>query len=330
MTGTDDVVLTVRGLEAAFGRGERKVPIVRAVSFELRRAKTLVVLGESGSGKSVTAKAVLRIAPGAQVKGQVTAGGVELTELPDKDMRRRLGRHIGFVPQDPAGALSPLRRVGAQISEVLRYHGMVDSRKEAADRAVELIARVGIPNPERVARAHGHELSGGMRQRVAIAIAVACEPTVIVADEPTTALDVTVQAQVLDLFEDLQQRIGMALLLVTHDVGVADRMADEVAVMYAGRIVEHGSVEAVLGTPAHPYTRALLRAVPRPGLERGTLERISGQPPVPGQLPPGCSFAPRCGFAVPACTQAEPDLRPVGGREAACIRAEDLLARELV
>ncbi len=329
MTSSDDVVLTVRGLESAFARDGRLVPIVRSVSFELRRGKTLVVLGESGSGKSVTAKSILRIAPGARVQGQVTSGAVELTELSDKDMRRRLGRHIGFVPQDPAGALSPLRRVGAQIGEVLRYHGMVGTRQEAANRAIELIARVGIPNPERVARAHGHELSGGMRQRVAIAIAVACEPAVIVADEPTTALDVTVQAQVLDLFEDLQQRIGMALLLVTHDVGVADRMADEVAVMYAGRIVEHGAVEAVLGAPAHPYTRALLRAVPRPGLERGTLERIPGQPPVPGQLPPGCSFAPRCGWAVPPCTQTEPELRPVGGRHAACIRAEQLLAGEL-
>lgn len=326
---TNDPVLSVRGLESSFGRGARQVRIVRGVGFDLRAARTLVVLGESGSGKSITARSLLRLAPGARVEGQVRLGEDELTTLGDKAMRRMLGRRIGFVPQDPAGALSPLRKVGAQISEVLRYHHMVDGRAAARERAVELIARVGIANPERIAGAHAHELSGGMRQRIAIALAVACDPPIIVADEPTTALDVTVQAQVLDIFAELQERLGMALLLVTHDVGVADRIADEVAVMYAGRIVEHGPVELVLGRPAHPYTRALLRAVPRPGLERGSLARIPGQPPLPTHLPPGCTFAPRCPLAVAACTSAEPPLRTFdGSRRSACLRAEELLAEE--
>ncbi len=206
-----------------------------------------------------------------------------------------------------------MQRVGAQIAEVLRVHDVVSDRKAAREHALELLVRVGIPDPPRVARNFPHELSGGMRQRVAIAIAIACDPAVLVADEPTTALDVTVQAQILDLFEELIERLDMALLLVTHDVGVAERMADDVAVMYAGRIVEHGPAETVLRDPSHPYTAALLRALPQPGQRRGELEPIPGQPPSPSDRPSGCPFRTRCAHAVDVCAETEPALVPVGG-----------------
>jgi oligopeptide/dipeptide ABC transporter ATP-binding protein len=321
--------LEVRDLHTSFSLGDRRIEVVRGVDLDLHTGRTLVVLGESGSGKSVTARSILRIAPGARIDGRLLMDDVDLATLPDARMRKLLGARIGFVPQDPAGALSPLRTVGSQIREVLRWHKVVSSRRAATDRAVELLARVGIADPKRVVRAHAHELSGGMRQRVAIAIAIACEPSVVVADEPTTALDVTVQAQVLDLFDELRARLGMALMLVTHDVGVAERVADEIAVMYAGRVVERGPAEVLLSNPAHPYTRALLRAVPRPGAARGTLEQIPGQPVAPGALPGGCPFAPRCPFVQDRCRLEEPPLRRLGERRAAaCLRAEHVLQLE--
>jgi oligopeptide/dipeptide ABC transporter ATP-binding protein len=321
--------LVVRDLRTSFTVAGRRVEVVRGVDLDLRPGRTLVLLGESGSGKSVTARSVLRLlGDAAHIEGQVLLGDTDLLALPAREMRSLLGRRLALVPQDPAAALNPLRRVGAQITEVLRYHRVVTDRRQAAGRAEELLARVGIPNPSRVARSFAHEMSGGMRQRVAIALAIACEPDVIVADEPTTALDVTVQAQILDLFEELQDRLGTALLLVTHDVGVAERMADEVAVMYAGRIVERGTVQQVLDHPGHPYTRALMEAMPRPGRARGTLASIPGHPPLPSALPSGCAFSPRCSHALDVCRTREPALLDIGGGQlSACVRTGELVGQ---
>ncbi|MCW2598409.1 MAG: transporter ATP-binding protein [Frankiales bacterium] len=305
----DKTVLRVADLTTGFRQDRSTVDVVRGVSFELKAGRTLVLLGESGCGKSVTARSVMRLHPDrAVISGSIALGDQELLTLSPRSMVQLRGQQIALVPQDPAGALSPLRKIGSQLSEVLRVHEVVSGRQARAERGLDLLSRVGISDPRRVAHAYAHELSGGMRQRVAIAIAIACDPAVLIADEPTTALDVTVQAQILDLFEDLQDRLGMATLLVTHDVGVAERMADEIAVMYAGRIVETGPAETVLGSPRHPYTAALLRALPAPGVARGELIPISGQPSAPAERPSGCPFRTRCSFVHDACSTYEPAL----------------------
>jgi oligopeptide/dipeptide ABC transporter ATP-binding protein len=318
-----DAVLSVRDLHTSFGTDARPISAVRGVSFDLVRGRVLVLLGESGSGKSVTARSVLRLyGSSARVSGQASLGDMDLLAADERQLEQVRGREIALVPQDPTGALDPLVRIGAQLAEVLRHHGMVDSKAEAATRARELLRLVGIPDPDRVARSYPHQLSGGMRQRAVIAIAVACEPKVLLADEPTTALDVTVQAQILDLFVSLQQTLDMAILLVTHDVGVADQVGDEIAVMYAGRIVERGPTAQVLERPAHPYTRALLSSLPQPGVARGGLNAIPGRAVLAGEPLQGCPFSPRCPNTVDACTTDEPVLVPVGGngsdRVAAC------------
>jgi oligopeptide/dipeptide ABC transporter ATP-binding protein len=313
--------LTVRGLTVSFARAGQRVDAVRGVSLSLLAGRTLVLLGESGSGKSVTARSILRLyGRSARIGGSIRLGDDELTTLPEPVMSQIRGASIGFVPQDPSGSLDPLRRIGDQIVEVLRRHLVETDARRAREHATELLARVGVADPARVARAHPFELSGGMRQRVAIAIAVACRPRVLIADEPTTALDVTVQAQVLELFVELQRRLDMALLLITHDVGVARAVGHELAVMYAGRLVETGPVEKVLSVPAHPYTAGLLDALPTPGTPRGALRAIAGLPPGPDAVLDGaCAFAPRCRFAVPACGEHRPTLVEVGaGRHAAC------------
>jgi oligopeptide/dipeptide ABC transporter ATP-binding protein len=312
--------LRIRDLRTTFSSRSLTVDAVRGVDLDLFPGQITVLLGESGSGKSVTARSVLRLyGRGAKVTGSAELGGVDLLSLSPGEMLAVRGAEVAMVPQDPTASLDPLRRVGAQLVEVLLQHKVVPGRKEARERSLELLASVGIPDPPRVARSFPHELSGGLRQRVVIAIAVSCDPQVLLADEPTTALDVTVQAQILDLFAGLAKRLGSAVLLVTHDVGVAAEVGNQVGVMYAGRIVEFGPVDEVLTDPRHPYTAALLRSIPTPGVERGRLKSIQGQPPVSGQIPAGCPFAPRCPSALPACTEHDPDLLPVGrGRLAAC------------
>ena len=313
--------LEVKDLSVTFRSKRQSVRAVRGITFTVQPGKTLVLLGESGSGKSVSARSVLRLYSDAvDIAGQAVLGGVDLFSLPERTMRAVRGSDIALVPQDASGSLDPLRRVGPQITEVLRRHGIEPSRRTAQGRAAELLAQVGIPDPKRVAHAFPHELSGGMRQRALIAISIACSPKVLIADEPTTALDVTIQAQVLELFAALQESLGMGLLLVTHDVGVARQMADRVAVMYAGRLVEEGPARAVLEQPAHPYTAGLLRAEPTPEVSRGLLRAIPGQPPAAGDADAvGCAFAPRCAFATEQCWTDPPPLVSVGAAHlAAC------------
>jgi oligopeptide/dipeptide ABC transporter ATP-binding protein len=316
----NSATLQIRDLTVAFTVRGGDVLAVRSVSFDVRPGETVVLLGESGSGKSVTARAILRLhGKRAVVGGDVRLGDVDLLQMSDKEMRGVRGARIAFVPQDPSAALDPLRRVGHQIAEVLLVHKVCDGRAAARDRAKELLRQVGIPDPEGTFRSFPHELSGGMRQRVVIAMGISCDPDIIVADEPTTALDVTVQAQILDLFAELQRRLSTGLLMVTHDVAVAADIADVVAVMYAGSIVESGPAEQVLRNPRHPYTQALLGALPTPDTHRGALRAIAGAPPVAGQDFPGCAFVERCTLAQESCRSAPPPLVPVGADHlAAC------------
>jgi len=316
-------VLTVRDLRVDFRRGGGPaIPAVRGVDLALHAGRTLVLLGESGSGKSVTARAIMRLhGASAAIGGDVRFGDTPLLELPEATMQGLRGAAIGLVPQDPSGSLDPLRRIGAQLVEVLVRHGVAPDARRARERAAGLLERVGVPDPPRVLAARPFELSGGLRQRVAIALAIACRPKVLIADEPTTALDVTVQAQVLELFSELCRDLHVALLLVTHDVGVARVVGDDVAVMYAGRIVESGPVDAVLDAPAHPYTAGLLDALPTPGARRGSLRAIPGRPPAPDEpgLDDRCALAPRCPLAVAACRDHRPPLVAIGpGRASAC------------
>jgi oligopeptide/dipeptide ABC transporter ATP-binding protein len=312
--------LRVIELSTTFHTHGGDVEAVRSVSFEVEPGETLVLLGESGSGKSVTARSIMRLhGARATIEGQVALAGESVLDLDPEHMRRIRGDRVAMVPQDPSAALDPLRSVGKQISEVLLLHKICDSKSSAKARAMNLLRQVGLPDPARAYRSYPHELSGGMRQRAVIAIAISCDPAVIIADEPTTALDVTVQAQILDLFADLQHRLDTALLMVTHDVLVAADIADVVAVMYAGRIVETGPAREVLEQPRHPYTKALLGALPRPGVSRGNLESIPGAPPVAGQHFAGCAFADRCSLVKDSCREAVPPLLQVSSRHlAAC------------
>ena len=291
---------------------------VRGVSLALREREIAALVGESGAGKSLTGLALTGLTPAvARVTGSIKLEGQELVGLGDRRLRRIRGARVGMVHQDPMSALNPVWTAGEQVAETLRAHSGL-SRKQARERTVELLARVRLPNPRRVAASYPHELSGGMRQRVVIAIAIACDPAVLVADEPTTALDVTVQAQILDLLVAMRDELGVAILLITHDMGVVAETADRVCVMYAGRIVEEGAVADVLAAPAHHYTRALLASAEL-DMPRGKLLAIPGSPPPLGTAPAGCSFAPRCPAVQADCREAEPPPLQVAGSVARCL-----------
>ncbi|MEU8336562.1 ABC transporter ATP-binding protein [Micromonospora tulbaghiae] len=306
-------VLSVDDLTVTVGTRRGPVRAVAGVSWQVRPGETFALVGESGSGKSMTLLAATGLAPrAATVTGRVRLLDTELTALPDDRRRKVRGRHVGFVFQDPMTSLNPVLPVGRQVTEAAEEHlGL--TRRAARDRAVELLDLVGIPSAARRVDAYPHQFSGGMRQRVAIAMALACEPDLLIADEPTTALDVTTQAQIIELVAGLQARLGTAVVWVTHDLGVVAGIADTVAVMYGGRIVEQGPVDAVFDTPTHPYTRALLAARPDPSRRGEDLVAIPGSPPSPLDLPPGCAFWPRCPVrADPRCEHELPPLTPVG------------------
>jgi oligopeptide/dipeptide ABC transporter ATP-binding protein len=319
-------VLEITGLEVTFPTPEGPVSAVRGVDLTLDPRKVLGVVGESGSGKTVTMLAVLGLLPGsATVSGSVKYRGRELVGLQPRELRKLRGSAIAMIFQDPKTSLNPVQTIGHQIVEGIRIHHPEVSRKEASKRAVELLDLVGIPQPDRRIRDYPHQFSGGMCQRAMIAMAVANDPDVLVADEPTTALDVTIQAQILDLLRSIRQEKGVAIVLISHDLGVVAGLADDVAVMYAGRVVERGAVDDVYGQARHPYTRGLLASVPRlTDDRRGPLVSIGGGAPSLLRLPSGCAFHPRCPYERPNCRVDDPKLRRVATVEAACHYAEDL------
>ncbi|MFC9930824.1 dipeptide ABC transporter ATP-binding protein [Streptomyces sp. NPDC127190] len=319
-------VLSVRDLRISFPSEAGTVEAVRGVSFDLLPGRTLCIVGESGSGKSATAMGVMGLLPPtADLRGQVLLGGQNLIGLDDRALSKIRGNSIGMVFQDPLSALTPIFSVGRLLSDALRVHQDL-TRRAAWEQAVQLLDLVGIPDPRNRAAAFPHEFSGGMRQRVVIAMAIANRPSVLVADEPTTALDVTVQAQILDVLRLAQRETGAGLVLITHDLGVVAGHADDVAVMYAGRFVEHAGVEELFRRPAMPYTARLLAAVPTvDGGSRRPLVPIGGEPPALVDLPAGCPFAPRCAVALDACRSDEPELRHVTGHgDVACLRATEI------
>ncbi|MCE5253099.1 MAG: ABC transporter ATP-binding protein [Actinomycetia bacterium] len=297
------------------------------VTFTLEAGRTLGVVGESGSGKSVTAMTIMRLIPeppGKVVSGDIRFKGESILAMSEREQRRLRGNRIAMIFQDPMTSLNPVYRIGEQIAEPLRLHKKM-TRKEAWAAAVELLRRVGIPQAEERARNYPHEFSGGMRQRAMIAMALACGPDILIADEPTTALDVTIQAQILELMQEIQQRTESAIIMITHDLGVVADMADHIMVMYAGKAVEYGSADEVFYHPLHPYTWGLLDSLPRHDVDdKGALCPIQGQPPSLIHLPPGCAFGPRCAYAGPACRRTVPPLVDIEqGHLSACLFAGD-------
>ncbi len=305
-------LLEVKDLNVSFPTADGVVRAVRGVSFDIDPGRTLGIVGESGSGKTVLTQTLLGLTPGAEVSGSAMFEGTELLDLPDDKMRHIRGARIAVIFQDPLTSLHPLYRVGWQISEMIRAHDRSVSKKAATERAVELLRRVGIPRPETRVHDYPHQFSGGMRQRAMIAMALSLEPKLIIADEPTTALDATVQAQILDLLLRLQQDSGTALIMITHDLGVVADIADDVMVMYAGRAAEKAPKRDVFYRPHHPYTSGLLASIPSSSVAGGRLRPIPGTPPSLINLPPGCKFHPRCGYVFDRCLKEEPALRPVG------------------
>ena len=300
------------------------VPAVDGVSVSVHKGKTLGIVGESGCGKSMLSLSVMRLVPppGRISQGRVLFEGRDLLTLPNAAMRDIRGSRIAMIFQEPMTSLNPVFTVGDQITEAMRAHDRRASGADLKRRAIAALDRVRIPAAARRFEEYPHQMSGGMRQRVMIAMALSCDPDLLIADEPTTALDVTVQAQILDLLRDLQAQTGMAIILITHDLGVVAEMADEVAVMYAGRVVERTSGTAIFDDPQHPYTLGLLGSIPKIEEDRERLLAIEGSVPAPFALPQGCRFHPRCVFAAEECTQVDPPLRELGaGHTAACIRA---------
>jgi peptide/nickel transport system ATP-binding protein len=319
-------LLDVRNLRTSFFTLHGEARAVDGVSFSVDAGRTLGLVGESGCGKTMTALSILRLTPPAAriVSGGILFDGRDLLTLGETEMRHLRGNAIAMIFQEPMSSLNPVFTVGNQIAEAVRLHQGL-SRRAAHEKAIEMLKLVEIPEAERRVDEYPHQLSGGMRQRVMIAMALSCHPRVLIADEPTTALDVTIQAQILDLLAGLQQRLGMAMILVTHDLGIVAERADDVAIMYAGRIVEQAPVEAIFSRPLHPYTRGLLRSIPKVGAEKARrLEAIPGVVPDLSQLPSGCHFRDRCARAISRCTAIDPNLEELlSGHWTACVRASE-------
>lgn len=321
-------VLEVRNLVTEFDTDEGRVTAVDDVSFSVEAGHTLGIVGESGCGKSVTALSIMRLLPqpmGVISSGQIVFDGVDLTNLPLTDMQKIRGARIGMIFQEPMTALNPVHPIGKQLVEALLLHENLTA-DEALKRAVEMLDRVGIPSPEVRVFEYPHQLSGGMRQRVVIAMALICKPSLIIADEPTTALDVTIQAQILELISELQQEMGMSVVLITHDLGVIAETCEDVVVMYAGKVAETGTVYDIFDRPSHPYTKGLLESIPR--LEHKQKERlttIEGMVPALADLPKGCRFANRCQWCQDVCEEAQPGIEQIGdGHFVACGRWQEL------
>jgi len=305
-------LLEVSDLRVSFNTADGVVKAVRGVSFSVDTGRTLGIVGESGSGKTVLTQTLLGLAPGGKVSGQAMFGGTDLLSLRPDQLRKVRGAEIAVIFQDPLTSLHPLYRVGWQIREMIRAHDKSVSKAQAQERAVELLARVGIPQPRQRVNDYPHQFSGGMRQRVMIAMALSLSPKMIIADEPTTALDATVQAQILDLLLQLQQESDTALIMITHDLGVVADIADDVLVMYAGRAAEKASKHDIFYRPHHPYTKGLLESIPNSSAAGERLKPITGQPPSLINLPSGCAFHPRCAYVMDKCLTDEPSLIAVG------------------
>ncbi|HBF69727.1 MAG TPA: ABC transporter ATP-binding protein [Thermotoga sp.] len=305
----------MENLKTYFYTEDGVVKAVDGVSFEVREGETLGIVGESGSGKSVTSLSIMRLLDqnGKIVDGKIIFKGRNLLELSESEMRKIRGKEIAMIFQEPMVALNPVFTIGDQIMEAIILHQNV-SEKEARKMAIDLLRKVGIPEPEKRVDEYPHQLSGGMRQRAMIAMALSCRPSLLIADEPTTALDVTIQAQILELMKELQKEYGMAIILITHDMGVVAEMSDKVAVMYAGKVVEYGDVKTIFTEPKHPYTYALLESIPRIDVEQERLKSIPGNVPDPLNFPPGCKFHPRCEFFEKGkCDVEEPELEDLDG-----------------
>lgn len=302
-------ILEVRNLQTSFQTEAGEVRAVDGVNFDVPKGKTIGIVGESGSGKSITSLSILRLlAKNGSIKGgEILFKGKDLLKLSEKEMRDIRGNQISMIFQEPMTSLNPVFTVGQQISETLRIHKKV-SKKEALNLSIEMLKLVGIPSPEKRVKQYPFELSGGMRQRVMIAMALACDPEILIADEPTTALDVTIQAQILELIRDLQDRLGMSVIMITHDLGVVAETCDYVAVMYAGQVVEYADVRTLFKNPKHPYTLGLLNSLPRHDIDQEKLIPIKGMVPSPFNMPSGCRFAPRCPVATELCHSKMPEL----------------------
>ncbi|WP_151734398.1 ABC transporter ATP-binding protein ['Paenibacillus yunnanensis' Narsing Rao et al. 2020] len=303
-------LLQVSGLCTEFTTAAGNIRAVDGVSLSVRKGETLGIVGESGCGKSITSLSIMQLLPkriGRVAAGEIRFEGRNMLDMPEKEVRSIRGNRIAMIFQEPMTSLNPVFKIGRQISESARYHLKL-SQKEADARAVDMLRKVGIPRPEKIAEQYAHQLSGGMRQRVMIAMAMVCNPRLLIADEPTTALDVTIQAQILDLMRELQEKEGMSILMITHDLGVVAEMCDRVVIMYAGQVVEEAEVHELFSRPLHPYTRGLLASLPQLAEDQDRLASIPGQVPNPAQMPAGCRFAPRCPAAVERCRTERPEL----------------------
>jgi oligopeptide/dipeptide ABC transporter ATP-binding protein len=312
-------LLEIKGLKTHFATDDGILQAVDGVDLTINKGETLCVVGESGCGKTVTAMSILKLIampPGRIVEGEIIFEGRDLVPLTSNELDEVRAKEIGFIFQEPMTSLNPVLTIGEQIAESLRRHEAV-TKKQALERTIEMLKLVQIPNAEARVHDYPHQFSGGMRQRGMIAMALACQPKLVIADEPTTALDVTIQAQILDLLQDMKERFGMAVMLITHAMGVVAETAQRVVVMYAGKVVEEAPVDELFGNPRHPYTQGLIRSIPRIDLDAGRktrLETIAGSVPILINPAPGCRFAPRCRFAMSICTEKEPVLREIGPR----------------